>query len=307
MQLIPPGSTVGEARYAATIGFFDGVHTGHRFLLEQVKAEAAKRGLSGMAITFSEHPRAVLKADYQPNLLTGEEEKTRLLASTGIDALLMLDFTRKFAAQTAEEFIGRLAEDYGVRCLVIGHDHRFGSNRNDGFEEYKAYGATCGIEVVAAEALKNADFIVSSSAIRRLLGEGLAEQAARALGRSYALEGSIIGGKRIGRELGFPTANLQAAEKRQLIPKEGVYAGYATVEGCTYPAMVNIGRRPTLDADGHQSIEAHLFGFSGDLYGKTMRIEFTNRLRDEKKFISLEALQAQLRKDAEATLNILKV
>ncbi len=305
-MLLGQNNTTGEVHYAATIGFFDGVHTGHRFLLEQVKEEAARRGLSSMAITFSEHPRAVLKADYQPNLLTDEEEKTRLLRATGIDAIIVLDFTRKFAAQTAEEFMAVLAEDYGVRCLVIGHDHHFGSNRNDGFEEYKAYGACHGIEVVQAKALKNADFIVSSSAIRRALNEGLVEQAARGLGRNYAISGAIVSGHRVGRELGFPTANLQVADSSLLIPKEGVYAAYATVDSLVYPAMVNIGRRPTLNNGNNQSIEAHLFNFSGNLYNKTMRLEFVSRLRDEKKFIDRKALQTQLQTDALHTLKILE-
>ncbi len=296
----------GCTHYAATIGFFDGVHLGHCYLLNQVQKEAAQRGLSSMAITFATHPRTVLNADFQPKLLTTNEEKFARIKATGIEALTILDFTRKFAIQTAEEFIGKLACDYGVRCLIVGHDHHFGSNRNDGFEEYKAYGACHGIEVIQAKALKEGDFIVSSSAIRRLLDEGLVEQAALALGRSYALPGTIIGGHRIGREMGFPTANLRPTDDSLLIPKEGVYASYATVEGCTYPAMVNIGRRPTLNNGDNQSIEAHLFNFSGNLYGKTMQLEFAARLREEKKFISREALQKQLQSDAHHTLEILQ-
>ncbi len=291
--------------FVATIGFFDGVHLGHRYLLELVKEGAVRRGLSSMVITFPVHPRVALGTNYRPALLTTLEEKLRLLERAGINVCTLLDFTPEFAKQSAEAFMEILARDFGVRCLIVGHDHRFGSNPQDGFAEYQAYGARFGIELVQADALKTDEFTVSSSYVRRMIAEGNVARAAFCLGRYYTLCGTVVEGRQVGRKIGFPTANLQLESFELLIPKEGVYAAFVEVEGEEYLAMVNVGSRPTLDNGSDISIEAHLLDFTGELYGAKLRLEFAGRLRDEKKFDSLDALRSQLCDDARRTKEML--
>ena len=301
------GNTDETGLYCATIGFFDGVHRGHRFLLNQVKTAAKNRSLQTLVVTFAQHPRETLQTDYRPLLLTTPEEKVHLLESNKVDACAVLHFSKEMAALSAYEFMKYYLYDYlGVRCLVIGYDHRFGHNRNEGFPEYRTYGKEIGIEVIQAEPLKNDDFTVSSSVVRRFLEAGKVEMAAKCLNRPYHLSGTVIEGRQMGRDLGFPTANLQPEHPYLLIPARGVYAIYAEVDGKRYPAMLNIGRRPTLNNGSDCSIESHLFGFNGNLYGKTITLYFQEHLRDEHKFNSLDELKEQLRKDAEQTLNVLK-
>ncbi len=293
--------------YCATIGFFDGVHKGHRFLLEQVKREAALRGLSTLAVTFSDHPRRALQTDYRPLLLTTADEKIKWLADCQLDACMVLDFTSEMASLTAQEFMrSYLYEGVGVRCLVIGHDHRFGCRRAESFDDYVRYGAEMGMEVVQASAFCDEGVTMSSSVVRRMLEGGRVKEAAFALGRPYALYGTVVEGRRVGRNLGFPTANLQPESPDLLVPALGVYAVWAEVDGQRYPAMLNIGRRPTLDNGTDCSIEAHLFGFSGDLYGKSLRLHFIERLRNEQKFASLDELRHQLQMDAAITQRLLE-
>ncbi len=297
----------GEAagNFAATIGFFDGVHLGHRYLLELVKQGAARRGLSSMVITFPTHPRLALHTDYRPALLTTLKEKLRLIDRAGIKVCTLLDFTSEFAKQSAETFMEILARDFGVRCLIVGHDHRFGSNPQDGFAEYQTYGARFGIELVQADALKTDEFTVSSSFVRRLIAEGDVGKAAFCLGRYYSLSGTVVEGRKVGREIGFPTANLRLESSELLVPKEGVYAAFAEVGEEEFPAMVNVGSRPTLNNGSDISIEAHLLDFSGNLYGAELRLKFVEKLREEKKFDSLDALRSQLCDDACRTKEIL--
>ncbi len=291
---------------AATIGFFDGVHRGHRFLLEQVKAAAEARGLSSLAITFSTHPRSVLQPGFSPQLLTPFDEKLDLLADTGIGACAVLAFTHELAAQSAETFMQTIATRYGVRCLVIGHDHRFGCNRTDGFEDYVRHGARCGIEVIASNPLEIDGFIVSSSVVRRFLAAGDVQSAAHCLGRPYDLTGTVTEGRQVGRSIGFPTANLQPEHPHLLVPKNGVYAARALSRFGTHAAMVNIGQRPTLDNGNDTSIEAHLLHFSENLYGERLTLEFIDRIRDEKKFESIDALRDRLLLDAQTAENCLR-
>lgn len=292
--------------YCATIGFFDGVHQGHRFLLQQVAQAARDRGLSTMAITFGEHPRQTLQSDYQPLLLTTPNEKLNLLSSCGLDACTVLHFTKEMAEVSAYDFMKEyLYNRFRVRCLVIGYDHHFGRRSNEGFEDYKAYGQEIGIEVLLATPLQNEEFTVSSSVIRRFLTAGNVEKAQQCLERPYHLHGTVSTGHQMGRKLGFPTANLILEHPYLLVPAHGVYAIYAETEGKRYPAMLNIGCRPTVNNGKNNTIEAHLFGFDGNLYGKELTLYFMHRLREEKKFESLEQLQAQLNIDAEQTLQLL--
>lgn len=290
---------------AATIGFFDGVHRGHRYLLDQVRDAAQQRGLASQLITFPEHPRRTLCPDFCPQILTTTAEKLELLETTGIDRCALFPFTPELAQLSAYDFMKSLFERFGVRALVIGYDHRFGHDRRESFDDYVAYGKQMGIEVIQAGHFAPDGLHISSSAVRKALLQGDAERAACYLGRPYSLTGKIIEGHHIGSGLGFPTANLLPENEAKLVPANGAYAAEATVEGETYAAMLNIGTRPTLNNGPERSIEAHLLGFSGNLYGKNLTLRFRHYLRDERKFDSLETLTAQLRHDAAQTAKLL--
>ena len=283
---------------AATIGFFDGVHLGHRFLIDQLKKVADERGLPSAVITFRTHPRAVLHADYQPKLLNTWEEKLAQLATTGVDYCLVLDFTLELSRFSAAEFITKiLAEAFRVKALLIGYDHRFGHDRAEGFDQYVVYGKALGMEVIQALPYDNGQTKVSSSEIRRLLAEGEVKQAAVLLSYPYSLKGKIVKGHQVGRTIGFPTANLSVEDSRKILPGNGVYAVWAVLSGKRYKGMLSIGNRPTLDDGNSQSIEVYLLDFSGDLYGAEMEVSFVYQLRANRKFPSLADLKAQLETD----------
>lgn len=304
MQILNSNTTSALMPCMATIGCFDGVHRGHRFLISQVCKEAQKRGLASMLITFPVHPRQVMQQDYQPQLLSCMPHKERLLAQQEADFCLMLPFTVELSHYSAREFMQFLHERYQVQGLVIGYDHRFGHNRSESFIDYCRYGRELGIEVIQAESLTEEGISISSSVIRRLLKDGNIEQANRFLGYNYYMDGTVVGGFKMGRKLGFPTANLQPLCKEKLIPAEGVYAAYALLHGKRYAAMVNIGHRPTLENGSNLSIEAHLLNYSGDLYQQAICLEFISFLRREEKFESLEALIVQLQEDRKMVAKI---
>lgn len=288
----------------ATIGFFDGVHTGHRHLISQVQAAARAAGFQSMVITFDRHPREVLSAGNSPFLLTTLDEKLRLLASTGIDVVTVLPFSHELAALSARDFMRQVLSDrLGVRKLVIGYDNRFGHNRTEGFDDYVIYGRKMDMEVIRAEEMRVSGTPVSSSVIRSLLADGAVDKSARLLGRPYELSGQVVHGFEEGRKIGFPTANLQLQEPLLLVPKSGVYA-VEVGEGQGQLGMLNIGTRPTFE--GHeQTIEVHVFNFSGDLYDRMLRVRFLRRIRDERPFSSPEALRQQLEHDREQIINSL--
>lgn len=288
-----------EKPCVATIGFFDGVHRGHRFLIEQVKILAAERNLSSTLITFPVHPRKIMQTDYQPELLSTPQEKEELLSQTGADRCVMLPFTQELSRLSAREFMRDvLQKQLNVHVLVIGYDHRFGHNRSEGFEDYCRFGEEIGMDVVKAQACVLNGVNISSSVIRAFLSEGEMRLANKCLGYRYFLEGTIVDGYKIGRTLGFPTANLAVSNPDKLVPANGVYAVKVYLEGHEYKGMLNIGHRPTLNGTG-RSIEVHILHFSSDIYQKTMRVEFVDRIRDEKKFRRVEELAAQLGRDAE--------
>ena len=289
----------------ATSGFFDGVHLGHRHLINQVKMAASLNGWCSSIITFPVHPRQVIQSDYQPSLLSSPEEKIELLATTGIDNCILLPFTKELSQLTAWEFMQLLYEQYQVRMLVIGYDHRFGHNRAETFEDYCRYGRELGIHIMQATAYTQEQDKVSSSAIRRALLSGEVSTATKYLGYSYFLQGTIVGGYQVGRKIGFPTANLRVDFSNKLIPSVGVYAVYVYVNGQKYKGILNIGHRPTLNNGADLSIEVHILDFEGDIYHQPMRIEFIDFLRTEAKFQSTEELALQIQKDKEAALLVL--
>ena len=297
MRVIHDTQAITEPGVMATIGFFDGVHLGHRFLIDEVKAAAAQRGLPSAVITFPTHPRSVLQQAYQPRLLNSFADKLRLLATTGVDYCIVLDFTEALSQLSAEAFLRILATQWRVKGLVIGYDHRFGHDRRDGFEQYVEYGQRWGIEILKAAAFDAGHTAVSSSEIRRLVQEGKVERAAQLLTYAYHISGRIVSGYKVGRTLGFPTANIQPDDPMQLLPGIGVYAVWVEVAGQRYKGMLYIGSRPTLDNGTQLSIEVHILHFSGDIYNDPIRVSFAHFVRGDEKFDSLEALKAQLMRD----------
>ena len=290
----------------ATIGFFDGVHLGHRFLIQQVKVAATQTGWQSSIITFPVHPRQVIQSEFQPQLLSSPEEKIELLASTGVDNCILLPFTRELSQLTAYEFMQLLYDKYKVRMLVIGYDHRFGHNRAETFEDYCRYGRELGIHIMQASAYTQEQDKVSSSAIRRALQTGDIRTATKFLGYHYYLEGTVVDGYKVGRKIGFPTANLRVDFPNKLIPSIGVYAVYVYVNGEKHKGMLNIGYRPTINNGTDLSIEVHILDFQGDIYHQKMRIEFIDFLRPEEKFNSVDELVLQMQKDKEDTIRVLK-
>lgn len=283
----------------ATIGFFDGVHLGHRFLIEQVKELAKDQGLRSALITFPVHPRQVMKSDYRPELLTTPEEKIELLKSQGVDYCIMLDFTVELSQLSALYFMKDILQQrYNVSTLIIGYDHRFGHNRSEGFEDYVRYGQQIGMNVHRAQACMIDDLNISSSLVRTHLLEGKIDLSTRYLGYNYSIEGVVVGGYRVGRTIGFPTANLDLRESNKLIPSDGVYAVRVEVKGHLYAGMLNIGYRPTLDNGSKKSIEVHILRFNEDIYDEKIRLYFVSRIRSEMKFSGLDELIAQLKRDA---------
>ena len=289
----------------ATIGFFDGVHLGHRFLIQQVKVAATQTGWQSSIITFPVHPRQVIQSEFQPQLLSSPEEKIELLASTGVDNCILLPFTRELSQLTAYEFMQLLYDKYKVRMLVIGYDHRFGHNRAETFEDYCRYGRELGIHIMQASAYTQEQDKVSSSAIRRALQTGDIRTATKFLGYHYYLEGTVVDGYKVGRKIGFPTANLRVDFPNKLIPSIGVYAVYVYVNGEKHKGMLNIGYRPTINNGTDLSIEVHILDFQGDIYHQKMRIEFIDFLRPEEKFNSVDELVLQMQKDKEDTIQVL--
>ncbi len=288
----------------ATIGFFDGVHRGHQFLIANVMEEARRRGLASLVITFDRHPRQVLNQAYQPQLLTTLERKLQLISLTGVDNVAVLRFSKEMASLTAREFMGQvLAERLNVKALVIGYDNRFGHDRTEGFDDYVAYGRELGMQVVQAQSYTLDNMKVSSSLVRSFLEGGEVEMAAHCLNRPFELCGKVKKGFQEGRKLGFPTANLDLGNGGQLIPKEGVYAVWASVDGHSrpLPAMMDIGSRPTFGGS-RLSLEVNIIGFHGNLYDKSVKVQFMSRVRDNRKFDSVDSLAEQLRKDQELVM-----
>ena len=286
----------------ATIGFFDGVHRGHRWLILHVMEQAKARGLKSAVITFDRHPRQVLQQDYQPQLLTTFDEKLKHLSHNPIDYCVVVPFTPELAAMSAQQFMQEvLVQKLQVRHLVVGYDHRFGHDRSEGFSDYQRYGQELGITVEQwDDVYENRGKNVSSSLVRQYLREGEMEQAGECLGYYYEMRGRVIHGHQIGRQLGFPTANIEVASEK-LIPAAGVYAVQAWTEGSLlpWPAMMNIGVRPTV-GDGLLALEVHIFGFSGILYDQQLEVHLLHRMREERHFSGFAELADHLQEDAEA-------
>ena len=301
-------SEVPAVSQVATIGFFDGVHRGHCSLLSQVVRQAAQRNSQSTVVTFDIHPRQLVNPDFQPLLLTTLDEKLQLLSLQGIDRVAVLHFDEQMASLSARDFMSVvLSRQLNVDTLVLGYDSRFGHGRTAGFADYEAYGRSMGIDVLRATPLLSDDGTpVSSSLVRNLLLSGNIAQANDALGRRYCLTGNVVEGFHEGRRLGFPTANLALADRQRLVPGRGVYAVWAELTGYSepMPAMMNIGTRPTYNGSS-QTLEVHIIGYEGDLYGQDVTVTFAERIRSEQPFDSPSALASQLQVDRKACIRIL--
>lgn len=284
---------------AVTIGTYDGVHLGHRAIIATLVSDAKARGLRSVVITFEPHPRLVLgKTNGAPIfLLSTLEEKLSALESLGVDCVIVIHFTKEFSETPAETFVEEvLVKQIGLAEIVIGYDHMFGKNRGGSFETLARLAETHHFTVRQIPEQKVDEHHLSSTAIRRFLESGEIEHANKLLGAPYQLSAVVIEGDKRGRTIGFPTANL-LPPKAKLIPKIGVYAVEVEVGDKRYRAMMNIGTRPTIQAQSRVSLEVHLLDFNGDLYSKELTLYFLARLRDEQKFASLDALKAQLERD----------
>lgn len=294
-----------EQGIVATIGFFDGVHVGHRFLIKELQDWGKELNMPSAVITFPEHPRQVLHSDYRPRLLDTFQEKMERLETTGIDYCIALDFTYELSLYSAADFIRLLAEEYHVKGLLIGYDHRFGHDRSDGFEQYVEYGGQVGMEVRKASPYDEGNIRVSSSEIRRLLQEGKVEMANALLTYPYQLRGRIVSGYKVGRTIGFPTANIEVDSPYKLLPKVGVYAVWVELLGKRYKGMLYIGKRPTLQNGDNLTIEVNILGFSWNAYNDEITVSFVYAVREDKAFESVEALREQLERDRQTVDKLL--
>lgn len=308
MNVIYPNENyIFEKELVATVGFFDGVHLGHRFLIDELKRIAHNQHRLSAVITFTLHPRKVLQADFQPHLLTTFDEKIAQLATTGIDLCIVLDFSVEMSKLNAFDFLKHiLFEQFNVRTLLVGHDHRFGHNRSEGFTEYKVYGAQIGIQAIQATRFELPDFThVSSSDIRKALLNADIAIANKLLAYNYFVSGIVSDGFKIGRKIGFPTANIEPVDADKLIPASGVYAVFVIVKNHEYSGMLNIGIRPTIDNSEHRSIEVNIFDFEQDIYKEIIRVIFVAKIRNEQKFNSIDELIQQLHTDKKCALELL--
>ncbi len=290
---LPQGSVV-------TVGSFDGVHRGHRAVLAEVHRRARQSGRASVLVTFEPHPTEIVNPAAAPMLLTTGLERREALADTDLDYVVLLRFDRRLAALTPEAFVERiLRERCDMRALVIGPNHGFGKGRSGNVDTLRRLGQRLGFEVdVVAPEMAGAEDPISSTRIRRAIGEGDLSSAARWLGRPYTVSGVVGRGAQRGRTIGVPTINLMELSPRKLLPPDGVYAAWVECRMGRFGAMMNQGPRPTV-GDGRRTVEAHLFDFTGDLYDATVRVEWVARMREIHQFGSLADLQQQLATDRE--------
>ena len=289
-----------------TLGTFDGVHIGHQSILDKLKKATHHGYYESVVLTFFPHPRMVLQQDTSIKLLNTIDEKAELLDKFGIDNLIIHPFDAAFSNLSAEEFVKEILVDrLNIHKIIIGHDHRFGKNRTADIGDLISFGKKYGFEVEQINAHEIDEIAISSTKIRKALMEGNIQLANQFLGYSYFISGKVIEGKKIGRTLGFPTANIQINESYKLLPNNGVYIVSSEINDILYFGMMNIGNNPTI-GENEQSIEVHYFDMSENIYNKKLKISILEHIRDERKFNSLSDLQAQLEKDKLFSLNYIQ-
>lgn len=291
-----------------TIGTFDGLHKGHQVVLDKLKQLAAEMNGETVIFTFYPHPRVVTSPnDASLRLLTTKEEKIQLFEKFGIDHLVIYPFNKEFSEMSYSDFVSNILVDkIGTKCLVVGYDHKFGKNREGGFTYLQKCADRFGFRLEKMDALSVENDNISSTKIRAALQAGDIQKANHYFGHAFSLHGTVVEGKKIGRKMGFPTANIESSDKYKIIPGYGVYAVMVEVEGKSYKGMLNIGTRPTFNNNAdNRSIEVNIFDFSGDVYGKKITLNFIGKIRDEQKFDGIDALVEQLKKDKVTALGIL--
>ena len=290
-----------------TIGTFDGVHLGHQKIVERVVTTARQEGLLAIVFTFFPHPRMVVQHDKGLKLIHTLEEKKQLLQQLGVDLLVVQPFNEAFAQLSAEEFVSTiLVEHLNVKKVIIGYDHRFGRNRTANIDDMRLFGKKYGFAVEEISVQEVDEVSVSSTKIREALNKGDVTTAEHYLGTPYSLTGRVVHGLKLGRTLGYPTANIQVTEDYKLIPKDGVYAVYSYIDGRKVYGMMSIGKNPTIEGKG-ASIEVYFFDFNGDLYDQKLTIEFVQYLREEQKFATIDLLKKQLQDDETAARKAIAV
>jgi riboflavin kinase/FMN adenylyltransferase len=287
-----------------TIGMFDGVHLGHKRLVDKVVSRAKDQNLLSGVVTFRTHPRELFAPRTRLSYLTTIEERETLLKAEGTDSVIVLSFTRELSQLTAREFLGLLMKHLRMKDLVVGPDAALGKNRTGTVAEIRELSKEMGFTLTVMPPQKISGEVISSTAIRNALAEGEMHKVTRLLGRPFSLQGKVVTGQRRGSDIGFPTANIDVGHK-QALPPDGVYATHAYIEGKKYQSMTNIGRCPTFGAHNQRTIEVYILDYKGDIYGKDLKIELVERLREEKKFGSVEALQEQIAADVKRGREIL--
>lgn len=302
MEIITSLDAELKNKYPATVialGTFDGLHLGHTDVINTARDYAERNRLKLAVFTFSNHPLALIRPDLVPVRIISAEEKIKLLESFGVDYLINIPFTEDFAALSPDEFLDRLA-CFNYRCLVVGENFTYGFLGSGKTETLERSGRKNGFDVIVRSLVKMNGNVVSSTGIRNLIQAGHIEYANRMLGRAYAITGTIVHGEQRGRKLGFPTANIELLHGEMAVPAPGVYAVTASIEGSIYEGMGNIGNNPTFNDVEHARLEVNLFNCSGDLYGKTMSVQFHKYIRAEKKFSGVEELCRQIEEDKNA-------
>lgn len=302
MEIITSLDAELKNKYPATVialGTFDGLHLGHIDVINTARDYAERSWLKLAVFTFSNHPLALIRPDLVPVRIISAEEKIKLLESFGVDYLINIPFTEDFAALSPDEFLEKLA-CFNYRCLVVGENFTYGFLGSGKTETLERSGRKNGFDVIVRPLVKMNGNVVSSTGIRNLIQAGHIEYANRMLGRAYSITGTIVHGEQRGRKLGFPTANIELVHGEMAVPAPGVYAVTASIEGSIYEGMGNIGNNPTFNDVEHARLEVNLFNCSGDLYGKTMSVQFHKYIRAEKKFSGVEELCRQIEEDKKA-------